>query len=57
MFITSNWVCGVCKPQIKALHLDVDFIKFEKTAVRGVLPELWGLVPISKETQKLIKPF
>jgi len=43
--------------QIKALHLDVDFIKFEKTAVRGVLPELWGLVPISKETQKLIKPF
>ena len=41
--------------QVKALHLDVEFYQFDKEAVRGVLPELWGLVPISKATEKLLK--
>jgi len=41
--------------QVKALHLDVTFYKFDQRAVRGVLPEIWGLAPMSKETVKLLK--
>jgi len=42
--------------QVKALHLDVEFFVFDKTAAHGVLPELWGLVPISNDTKKLLMP-
>merc|ERR1711920_260351 len=42
--------------QVKALHLDVEFFVFDKTAAHGVLPELWGLVPISDDTKKLLMP-
>jgi len=40
--------------QVKALHLDVEFMRFNSSAARGVLPELWGLVPISAGTKKLL---
>uniref|UniRef100_A0A7S0IYW2 Uncharacterized protein n=1 Tax=Calcidiscus leptoporus TaxID=127549 RepID=A0A7S0IYW2_9EUKA len=42
--------------QVKALHLDVEFFKFDKAAARGVLPELWGLAPLSAATAKLLSP-
>ena len=40
--------------QVKALHMDVEFILFNKTAARGVLPELWGLVPRSEATAQML---
>eukprot|EP00308_Calcidiscus_leptoporus_P022375 CAMPEP_0119403316 /NCGR_PEP_ID=MMETSP1334-20130426/143323_1 /TAXON_ID=127549 /ORGANISM="Calcidiscus leptoporus, Strain RCC1130" /LENGTH=346 /DNA_ID=CAMNT_0007427261 /DNA_START=833 /DNA_END=1873 /DNA_ORIENTATION=+ len=40
--------------QVKALHLDIDFLSFNRTAARGPLPEIWGLRPISGETKKML---
>jgi len=42
--------------QVKALHLDVEFRHFDRAAMRGVLPELWGLAPLSEATSKLLSP-
>lgn len=42
--------------QVKGLHLDVELFKLDKAAVRGVLPELWGLAPLSAATTKMLSP-
>jgi len=42
--------------QVKALHLDCEFVKFNRTAARGPLPEMWGLQPLSTETMLLLVP-
>ena len=51
---------SICTPiesqQVKALHLDVDFLKFDKASVQGILPELWGLAPISGDTKQVLSP-
>jgi len=43
--------------QVKAVHLDCEFLKFDRTLVSGPLPEMWGLrEPISVETKALLLP-
>ena len=42
------------RKQIMALHLNVDFLAFNRTTARGVLPELWGIVPISDGAKQLL---
>ena len=43
--------------QVLGLHLDVEFLSFDESAVRGALPEMWGLRPMSNETlEMLVKP-
>jgi hypothetical protein len=43
--------------QVAALHLDVKFLKFDRKAAAGALPEMWGLRLMSEETkQLLVKP-
>jgi len=41
--------------QVLGLHLDVQFLSFEQDKVRGALPEMWGLQPMSKETKLLLE--
>merc|ERR1719237_438739 len=41
--------------QVLGLHLDVQFLSFEQDMVRGALPEMWGLQPMSKETKLLLE--
>jgi len=41
--------------QVLGLHLDVEFLTFEQDMVRGALPEMWGLQPMSKETKLLLE--
>ena len=36
------------------LHLDVEFLTFDQSAVRGALPEMWGLQPMSEATKTLL---
>ena len=40
--------------QVLGLHLDVEFLTFEESAVRGALPEIWGLQPMSEATKLLL---
>lgn len=40
--------------QVKALHLDVEFLEFDHNTARGVLPEMWRLQPLSEETKRLL---
>jgi len=58
MRVTSARAKKFAEPemQIQALHLDVDLFKFDQAVVRGVLPELWGLLPLSAATTKLLSP-
>ena len=35
------------------LHLDVEFLTFDEVAVRGALPEMWGLQPMTEKTKLL----
>ena len=41
--------------QVRAVHLDCQFLKIDKTKVRGALPEMWGLVPMSTATAAMLK--
>ena len=40
--------------QVLGLHLDVEFLTFDESAVRGALPELWGLQPMTEKTKLLL---
>jgi len=40
--------------QVLGLHLDVEFLTFDESAVRGALPEMWGLQPMSEDTKLLL---
>lgn len=41
---------------VKYAHLDMTFLNIKDTgALRGVLPELWGLVPMSESTKSYVK--
>lgn len=42
--------------QLEALHLDCDYVKFDRRTVRGPLTELWGLQPMSAETTTTLSP-
>merc|ERR1712183_637552 len=42
------------KLQALGLHLDLDFLTFDKAVVRGALPEMWGLQPMSEATKLLL---
>ena len=42
------------KLQALGLHLDLDFLTFDKAMVRGALPEMWGLQPMSEATKLLL---
>ena len=39
--------------QVLGLHLDVEFLTFDEGAVRGALPEMWGLQPMTEKTKLL----
>ena len=39
--------------QVLGLHLDVEFLTFDEVAVRGALPEMWGLQPMTEKTKLL----
>ena len=39
--------------QVLGLHLDVEFLTFDDVAVRGALPEMWGLQPMTEKTKLL----
>ena len=54
--VKAYGACTMCTPQVKALHLDVEFLKFDKASVQGILPELWGLAPISGDTKQVLSP-
>ena len=41
--------------QVRAVHLDCAFLKLNKTKVRGALPEMWGLIPMSSKTATMLK--
>jgi len=59
MRITSSKANKLADPelQVKGLHLDCEFLKFDRTSVRGPLPEMWGLVePMSEATKALLVP-
>ena len=36
------------------LHLDLEFLTFDQAKVRGALPEMWGLQPMSEGTKLLL---
>jgi hypothetical protein len=40
--------------QVLGLHLDVEFLTFDESAVRGALPEMWGLQPMTEKTKLLL---
>ena len=40
--------------QVLGLHLDVEFLSFDESAVRGALPEMWGLQPMTEKTKLLL---
>ena len=40
--------------QVLGLHLDVEFLTFDQSAVRGALPEMWGLQPMTEKTKELL---
>lgn len=40
--------------QVKGLHLDVEFLKMDRAAVRGPIPEMLGLAPLSEITRKML---
>lgn len=40
--------------QVYGLHLDTAFVTYDEPSVRGALPEMWGLQPISKQTKLLL---
>jgi len=42
--------------RIKHLHVDMTINKLDYSKAAGVLPEIWGLVPMSSATQDMLKP-
>ena len=40
--------------QVLGLHLDLEVLTFDERAVRGALPEMWGLQPMSEATKRLL---
>ena len=40
--------------QARHVHLDLFFDAIDKKAARGVLPEIWGIAPMSLETKRLL---
>lgn len=42
--------------QIRYLHLDMDIENLDYAKATGTLPEIWGYVPMSKETVQMLEP-
>ena len=42
------------KLQVLGLHLDLEFLTFDQAKVRGALPEMWGLQPMTEATKLLL---
>ena len=42
--------------QIAHAHLDLKLLKYDRKAVTGPLPEMWGLQPLSPTTKAMLSP-
>ena len=55
--VTTRCTCclqEVVVHQVLRLHLDLEFLSFDESAVRGALPEMWGLQPMTEKTKELL---
>jgi hypothetical protein len=44
------------RPGARKMHLDMDFNRIDASSCNGVLPEIWGIRPMSLQTTKYLKP-
>ena len=51
--LTSATAKGLAEARV---HVDLKITELEESACRGVLPEVWGLQPMSEKTAAMLLP-